>query len=157
MKRQFTGLCSLALLLLISSTPTVLAQTEANVATPENPLSYEVSKEVTLAGTVASVLAKASPGMLWGSHLRLATASGEVDASLGMWGLRGRGALSVRTGQQIEMTGVMKMIGNRQVFLARTVKVEDRVYALRNEHGIPVPPQSRERVSQKTGQKGETQ
>jgi len=156
MKPRFTGLGTLALLLLMSFAPLVQAQTEATAARAENPIRYDVTKEVTLTGTVSKVLAKASPGMLWGSHLLLATDSGEVDASLGLSGSHGRDALSVKAGQLIEMTGVMKTIRNRQVFLARTMKVGERVYAIRNERGIPVRPQSRERASQKTAEKGET-
>jgi len=38
---------------------------------------------------------------------------------------------------------VMKTIGNQKVFLARTVKVGDQVYTIRNEHGVPIPPQAR--------------
>jgi hypothetical protein len=56
---------------------------------------YDVSKEVTLSGTVSSVLHKAAPGMTWGSHLIVETASGRLDASLGRFGLEGKGALSV--------------------------------------------------------------
>jgi len=158
MKPIFTGLGALALLFVMSfAPPAAHAQTASTAARVENLFSYDVNREVTLSGTVSSVLAKPSPGMLWGSHLLLATGSGEVDASLGMWGLQGRGAISVEAGQQIEMTGVMKTIRNRQVFMARTVKVQERIYAIRNKHGVPVPPQSRERISQKTDQEGETQ
>jgi hypothetical protein len=94
--------------------------------------------------------------MIVGPHLLLTTLSGPVDASLGRWGLRGRGALSVAPGQQVEVTGVMKTIRDKQVFLARTVKVRDKVYTMRNEHGIPVSPQTRERAGQNTSQKGES-
>jgi hypothetical protein len=156
MKPLFTGLCSLALLFLISSTPPVQAQTGAVETRPEGPFSYDVNKEVTLTGTVSTVLTKPSPGMIMGSHLLLTTPSGTVDATLGMFGLLGTGALSVNAGQQIEVTGVMKTIKNMQVFLARTVRVGDRVYTIRNEHGFPVPPQAREPANQKSAQKGET-
>lgn len=140
----------------MSFAPLVQAQTEARTARAENPIRYDVTKEVTLTGTVSKVLAKASPGMLWGSHLLLATASGEVDASLGLSGSHGRGALCVKPGEQVEVTGVMKTLNNKRVFLARTVKAGERVYAIRNERGIPLPPQSRERVSPESAEKGET-
>ena len=105
MKRLCAGLCVLALLSLLSLLPPVLAQTAERTA---GPFGYDVSKEVTLSGTVSSVLTKPSLGMIMGSHLLLATPSGPVDASLGTFGLRGKGALSVATGQQVEVTGVMK-------------------------------------------------
>ncbi len=123
---------------------------------PETHKFYDITKEVTLKGAVSSVVTKASTGTMMGSHLMLVTASGPVDASLGRFGLQGKGALSVVAGEEVEVTGVMKTVRDKQIFVARTVKVGGRVYTVRNEHGIPVSPQSRERASQKTAQKGES-
>ena len=117
---------------------------------------YDISKEVTLQGTVSSVLAHSSTGMIAGSHLMVETASGIVDASLGKWAMEGKGALPVATGERVEVTGVMKTLKEKQVFVARTVKVGGQVYELRNKHGVPYSRQSRERASQKTAQKGES-
>jgi len=102
---------------------------------------------------VSSVLTEPSPGMIMGSHLLLATASGEVDASLGRFGLLGKGALSVAAGQQVEVTGIMKTLMEKQVFVARTLKVGEQVYTMRNQHGIQISPQTRERARQMTTQK----
>jgi hypothetical protein len=107
------------------------------------------ASEVTLTGTVESVLAKAAPGMIVGSHLLLATPVGPVDASLGRFGLQGDGAVSVAAGQQIEATGVMKRIKDTSVLLVRSVKVGGEVYTIRNKHGFPVSPQARKRASEK--------
>jgi hypothetical protein len=117
---------------------------------------YDVTKEVTLKGTVTEVLARPSAGMIAGSHLLLATESGAVDASLGKWGLQGKGALSVATGTQVEVTGVMKTLKDKQIFVARTVAVGRQVYTLRNRHGVAVSPQSRQRSAQKSAEKGES-
>ncbi len=149
MKRLFAGLCVLALLFLFSPQPLAQAQTAAETRTA-GPFSYDVTQEVTLSGTVSGVLTKPAAGMIMGSHLLLATPSGPLDASLGRFGLLGKGALSVAAGQQIEVTGVMKTIKDKQIFLVRTVKAGGQVYTIRNEHGVPVPPQARERASQKT-------
>ncbi|MGA8500948.1 MAG: hypothetical protein WB683_05325 [Candidatus Sulfotelmatobacter sp.] len=117
---------------------------------------YDIAKEVTLSGTVSSVVTK-------GAYLMLMTSSGTVDASLGRWGLMGKGALHVAAGQQVAVTGVMKTYRDKQVFIARTVKVGSQVYTMRNEHGIPVSPQSRAHAGQKpapfnsrAAQKGES-
>jgi hypothetical protein len=110
---------------------------------------YDVSQEVTLSGTVSSVLHKPAPGMTWGSHLMVETISGRLDASLGRFGLEGKGALSVTPGQQIELTGVMKTVRDQEVFVVRSVKANGITYALRNEHGIEVSPQARERAAEK--------
>lgn len=124
---------------------------------------YDIAKEVTLNGTVSSVVKKGAAGMTAGSHLMLRTSSGTVDASLGRWGLVGKGALSVATGQRVEVTGVMKTVKNREFFVARTVTVGSRIYTMRNQHGISVSPQSRARAGRKpapfiirSAQKGES-
>ena len=110
---------------------------------------YDVSKEVTLSGTVSSVLDKPAPGMIWGCHLMVETVSGRLDASLGRFGLEGKGALSVTPGQQIELTGVMKTVRDQEVFVVRTVKANGETFTMRNEHGIEVSPQARERAAEK--------
>jgi len=116
----------------------------AQQAAPSHPY-YDVRQEITLRGQISSVLQKA-PG---GSHLMLSTSTGLVDASLGRWGMQGKGAISAQVGQQIEATGVLKTLAGKQVFIVRTLKVGGRTYLVRNEHGIPVSPQSRERIAQK--------
>jgi hypothetical protein len=164
MKRQATKkflhrLSALAIVFLISSLGLVQAQTTQTTtvtATGTRPLHYDAAKEITLAGKVSSVLAEATPGqrMVAGSHLLLATPSGPVDASLGRFGLRGMGAVSVAVGQQIEVTGVMQTIKDKPVFLVRSVKAGGELYTIRNEHGNLLSPQARERVGQKSGQQG---
>jgi hypothetical protein len=117
---------------------------------------YDISKEVTLSGTVSDVLAKAAPGTMAGPHLLFATSSGKVDASLGRFALQGKDPLSVASGKEVEVTGVMKTVKDKDVFVARIVKVDGKAYKLRNQHGVPMSPLSRERASQKAAQKGES-
>jgi len=116
---------------------------------------YDTSHEVTLSGVVSRVLLRPAPGTIMGSHILLATVSGVVDTSLGRWGLQGKGALPVTPGQQVEVTGVMKRSENSEVFLARIVKIGDKVFRIRNEYGIPLSPQARERASE-MGEKGQS-
>jgi hypothetical protein len=159
MKQLSTGLYTLAIFFLISfliSPPgRVQAQTTAGAMKTAAAFRYDAGNEVTLTGRVSSVLAKAAPGMIPGSHLLLETSSGTVDASLGRFGLRGDGAVAVAAGQQVEVTGVMKTVKDKPLFLARSVKVGGEVYAVRNEHGVPLSPQARARAGQ-TGQKGKS-
>jgi hypothetical protein len=142
--------------LLASLLLAILAVPLVAQSAPESHPFYDITKEVTLTGTVSSVLAKPAEGMLFGSHLLLDTHSGQVDASLGKWGLQGKGAISVAAGEPVEVTGVMKMINNRQVFIVRAVKVSGQVYTIRNQYGVPRSPQSRQRASQKAAQGGES-
>jgi hypothetical protein len=150
MKPLITGLCALALLSLISSPPPVQAQAASAEITHAKP-SSDVPKEITLHGTVSSVLPKSSVGMVPGSHLMLSTPSGTVDASLGRFGMVGKGALSVTAGDEVEVTGIMRTFRDTQVFLVRTVRAGGQVYLFRNEQGILISPQARERLS--AGQK----
>lgn len=148
--RRIAGSVLTAFLLAITVLP--LAAQPVREAHP----FYDITKETTIRGAVSSVLPRHSAGTIPGAHLVLATAFGEVDASLGRWGLQGKGALSVRVGQQVELTGIMKTIREKQLFVARTVKVGSRIYTIRNQHGIAVSPQARERMAHQTAQKGET-
>jgi hypothetical protein len=147
MKRLFTALsiCALVYFALILSP--LRAET---VAKPAGSLSYDISKEVTFNATVSGVLAKPNRGMLMGSHLLLSTGGGSIDASLGSFGLQGKRAVSVVAGQQVEVTGVLKSIKNKPVFLTRIVKVNGESYAIRNQRGVPLSPEARERLSRKT-------
>lgn len=116
-----------------------------------HPFSYDASSEVKISGAVSSVLLKPASGMVFGSHLLLTTSSGAVDVSLGRFGLRGKGAISLAAGQHVEVTGVMKTIKDQQVFLARTIKVGGETYTIRNEHGIEISPQARPRTNEPGG------
>ena len=118
---------------------------------------YDASKEITLTGKVLAVLQASSQGMIPGSHILLTTPSGQIDASLGKWGLQGSGALSAAPGQVIEVTGVKKTLLGKPVFVVRTAKAGDQIYQMRNEFGVSVSPQARERARQNAAQKGESQ
>ena len=156
MKPVSAGLCTLAILFFISSQRPVVAQTTAGGARSAAPFNYDIAQEITLTGTVTSVLTEAAPGMMAGSHLLIATPSGAVDASLGRFGLQGYGAVSVAAGEQIEVTGVMKTIKDKSIFVVRTVRVGGELYTIRNQHGVVLSPQARKCAAHKTGQTGES-
>jgi hypothetical protein len=63
--------------------------------------------------------------------------------------LEGEGALSVTPGQQIELTGVLKTVRDKEVFVVRSVKADGKTYTMRNEHGIEISPLTRERAAEK--------
>lgn len=155
MKQFSTGLCRSAVVFVLFLRP-VQAQTTEVATKAQGPSTYSPTAEVTLTGTVSSVLTKAARGTIVGSHVLLATLSGPVDASLGRFGLQGNGGVSVAPGQQIEATGVVKTIRGKTFFLVRTMKVDNELYTIRNEHGFPVSPRARECAAQKADQKVET-
>ena len=155
MKRRFTSLGAFLPAAFFVLVATTHAQSSPAVIKASGPLAYDLSKEITLNGTVSSVLAKPSAGMLLGSHCLLRTPSGTVDLSLGRFALEGKNALPVAPGQQISAAGVMKTINNQPVFLARIVSIDGRAYAIRNQRGTALSPEARQRLSQSSGQKGE--
>ena len=154
MRPLLAAVAAVLLLFAVSGMKSAAQTTAPEQKTP--PVSYDASQEVTLNGTVSAVFGTAPSGLLAGSHVMLTTLSGPVDVSLGAFGLMGKGAVSVMPGQQIQITGVMRAFHGNPVFLARTVKSGDSVYAIRNEHGIPVTPLARQRASQSL-QPGEKQ
>jgi len=141
------GLSAFFILFLISSLRPIQAQTPVRLASARYDLADEVS----------SVISRASQGMTVGSHLLLATPNGIVDASLGRFGLRGAGAVSVSAGEHVEVTGVMRTIRGRSVFLARSVKANGHTYSVRNDHGVLLSPQARLRTGNNTGFNGKAQ
>lgn len=157
MKQLFRCNRELALLSLLLASLPIHAQTTNPSTGSAAASTYDVAHEVTLSGTVSSVLTKPSAGMIPGSHLLLTTTvSGTVDVSLGTFGLQGEGALSVAAGQQVLVTGVMKTLKGQQFFVARTVKLGEQIYAIRNQHGIPLSPQGRQRAIGNKTHNGET-
>jgi hypothetical protein len=119
------------------------AQTAEGTPVSVVPPKYDIAREVTLTGTVSSVVKSTTSEMqmLGGSHLIVQTSSGKIDASLGGYTLKAEGALSVSPGQQVQVTGVMKTIRDQQVFVTRLVQVNGRVYRIRNEHGFVLAPE----------------
>jgi hypothetical protein len=153
MKRPIISLWALLPAAFILCMSVAHAQSSAVVAKTPGPLAYNVSNETTLKGTVSSVLAKPSAhsGMILGAHLLVTTSSGTVDASLGRFALKGKGALSVAPGASVAITGVMKTINSKQVFLARTVSVGEQVYTIRNQRGIALSAEARQHLNQQKG------
>jgi hypothetical protein len=68
---------------------------------------YDPSKEVTLEGTVETLVTKATPGTLGGAHLMLATAQGKLDTHLGAFALTEENASAIKPGQRVKVVGAM--------------------------------------------------
>jgi hypothetical protein len=146
MRQMFGRNRAFALLSIFLASLSFQAQSAPAFPHSTEHFSYDASREITLSGIVSAVLVKPSSGMIPGSHLLLTTGSGTVDVSLGTFGLQCEGALSVAAaGQQVLVTGVMNTLKTQQVLIARTVKVGDQVYLMRNKHGIPLSPLGRQR------------
>jgi hypothetical protein len=115
------------------------AQTTARPAAVPAP-RYEASKEVTLQGNVLDVVTKPPAGKLIGTHVIVATSSGDVDAHLGSYAMKGANAFTLTTGERVQLVGVMTTSGANRVFLVRTIQSGSHVYKIRNEHGALLHP-----------------
>ena len=115
------------------------AQTTARPAAVPAP-RYEASKEVTLQGNVLDVVTKPPAGKLIGTHVIVATSSGDVDAHLGSYAMKGANAFTLTTGERVQLVGVMTISGANRVFLVRTIQSGSHVYKIRNEHGALLHP-----------------
>ncbi len=137
MKWRSRVLEALALALSVCALPLCAQTSAAKAKTIAHPW-YDASREVTLTGTVTRVVKSATPEMkmLGGSHLIVQTKSGSVDASLGGFAMRGKGALSVNEGERVQVTGVVKVVKGKEVLLTRLVQANGHQYVLRNEHGF---------------------
>lgn len=144
MKLRFPLLGSLAVLALCLFALPIYAQTSAVTTKSAVPHRYDITKEVTLAGTVSNVVKAPTREMkmLPGSHLMLTTGSGKMDASLGKYAMRNAGVLSITAGQQVRVTGMITTVKGQQVFVTRLVQVNGHTYKVRNEHGVAVAPVS---------------
>ena len=144
MKWRFPVLGALAALALSLFALPIFAQTSAVSTKSTVPSRYDITKEVTLTGTVSNVVKTPTREMkmLPGSHLMLATGSGRLDASLGRFAMRNQGVLAITAGQQVQVTGIVTTVKGQQVFVTRLVQVSGHTYKVRNEHGVAVAPVS---------------
>jgi hypothetical protein len=137
MKWQFRVLAPLALALCVSALPLHAQTSEVSTKSTVHPW-YDISQEVRLSGTISVVEKTPARGTeaIIGSHLIVETSAGKVNASLGSYALKGKSPLSLSSGQQVQMLGVMKTIKGQQVFVARVIQVNGHEYTIRNEHGF---------------------
>ena len=144
MKWRFPVLGPFAVLALCLFALPICAQTAAVTTNSAVPHRYDITKEVTLTGTVSNVVKTPTREMkmLPGSHLMLATGSGRLDASLGRFAMRNQGVLAITAGQQVQVTGIVTTVKGQQVFVTRLVQVNGHTYKVRNEHGVAVAPVS---------------
>jgi hypothetical protein len=108
---------------------------------------YNMAKEVTLQGTIQSVVRKPTQGMMFGAHLTVATAQGTVNAQIGRSLFRGPHAVSFSPGQQVKLVGMMTTINHHSVLLTRLIETGSQTITVRNERGFSVSPAARTRLT----------
>ena len=138
MKKLLGGLGLLTLMAFsvfaVPSQADTVKQTKKPTVTPR--YHYDASKEVTLKGTISSVVKQPSKGMLIGEHLMLSTSSGSVDAHIGAYSSRDKRLNKLAAGQSISVTGEKMNVRGRDVFIVRTLESEGKTIPVRNTHGF---------------------
>jgi hypothetical protein len=140
MRKLAGGLCLIAALSIsLLAMPLGANQLKRTVVTPQ----YDVSKEITLEGTVENLVKNPAPGMILGAHLLVSTTEGMVDAHIGNYVISGPHAASFASGQAVKLVGVMIEANGHSVLIVRTIETENHTIVVRNEHGFLVFPGSR--------------
>jgi hypothetical protein len=138
MKRLYPGLGALVLLAFFSLATPGYAQTAAATTKPTVPLRYDVSKEVTLSGTVVGVPENSSHGQTQQPFLVLQTKSGVVNGRLTPFAQNEKGGIAIMPGQQAKVTGVMMTLQSKQVLEVRTLEIGAHTYQIRTKRGFPL-------------------
>lgn len=147
MRKIVEGLFLLATLAISLLAAPVYANESVTLKRTVIASKYDVSKEVTLEGTVQDVVMKPAAGSIIGAHLMIATAQGAVDAHVGNLIFSGKDGVSFSSGQAVKLTGIMTTFNQKSVFLVRTIKTGSSTIAVRNDHGFLVTPGQRMRLA----------
>lgn len=114
------------------------AQQKAQPVAQRN-LSYDMSREVSLQGTVVGFAENSSVPPL-GARLSIRTSSGDVDVHLGDARLLKASQFSVAAGDTIRIIGESLPYGDGTQFFARIIQKENQAVALRSARGLPLRP-----------------
>jgi len=101
--------------------------------------SYDVSREVSLEGTVVSFAENSSTPPL-GPHVVVQTASGQIDVHLGDGRLLQANHLALAAGDSIRVIGENVWYGEGTQFFARIVQKDSQTLVLRSTRGFPLRP-----------------
>ena len=135
-------LASIMLVLLgaLASCLTAAAQ-QSSPSAAQTPVTYDVSREGSLVGTVVKFEgASATPPI--GAHLLLQTASGQVDMHIGSAKLLQASHLELNVGDSVRIVGENISLGQSTFFAARIVQKGTQAVAVRNTRGFLLPPAS---------------
>ncbi|MBV8514851.1 MAG: hypothetical protein JO260_06090 [Acidobacteria bacterium] len=122
-----------ALVAVLAAAGSVRAQT-----TPQAEASqYQLGREVTLVGTVSSVIEDSKTGPL-GTHVMVQSASGLVDVHIGSAKYLEMNNLNLKSGDSVRILGENFVIGAQSVFFARIVQDGTVAIAVRSTKGMPL-------------------
>ena len=106
---------------------------------PQQRRSYELSREVSLQGTVVSFTQNSAAPPL-GPHVVVQTGSGQIDVHLGDARLLQANHLALTAGDSIHVIGEDVPYGAGIQFFARILQKGSQTLALRSTRGFPLRP-----------------
>ena len=154
---------SLAIVAVLVGVSAVAAQSDRSASASTLPRradvlpAYHLNSEVTIQGSIQSVVRKSTAGLMFGGHLIVSTTQGIVDVQIGKFILSGPKPSSFATGEQIRAVGMMTTFHNRPVLLARLVQTPGSTIEVRNEQGIEISPIAREALARNASSTGGVQ
>ena len=98
---------------------------------------YQVGREVTLVGTVSSVVENSKTGPL-GTHVMVQAASWLVDVHIGSAKYLTMNNLNLKSGDSVRILGENFSVGADTVFYARIVQDGTAAVAVRSPKGMPL-------------------
>ena len=133
------GITSLGLAFLLSASA---GAQQKNQSAGQRSLGYDLSREVSVQGSVISYTATSSVAP-FGPHVTLQTRSGVLDVHLGNARLLESNHLTLAAGDAIRVVGESVRSTSGTQFLARLVQKGDQALVLRNPQGFPLRPASK--------------
>lgn len=112
---------------------------QKQVPAAQASISYDLSRETVLEGTVVSFTSNSKIPPL-GSHVTIQTASGPVDVHLGSEALLKSNDIFLAAGDSIRIVGENQPYGGGGFFAARILQKGSQSVTLRNSKGIPLSP-----------------
>ena len=110
----------------------------ASVRTAVTHSTYDLAREVSLQGTVATYTANSTTPPI-GAHVVVQTAAGTtVDVALGNAGLLQANHMTIAPGNSIRIIGETVPYGSGTIFIARLVQEGTQIVALRSTKGMPL-------------------
>jgi hypothetical protein len=98
---------------------------------------YQVGREVSLVGTISSVVENSKTGPL-GTHVMVQSPSGLVDVHVGSARYLEMNKLNLKSGDSVRIVGENFTVGADTVFFARIVQDGTAAVAVRSPKGMPL-------------------
>jgi hypothetical protein len=99
---------------------------------------YDAAHEITVHGTIQTVVTKHTAGSPGGMHLMVMGSEGVVDAHVGPF-LSKNVRAALHEGAPVQIVGAMTTLRGKNYLLARTLTIGNRTVAVRSEHGLLAP------------------